>query len=169
MKKLTFAILTLITVTSIFTSCLKSDVNTTPLVQPAAQKDTIQKFITTKGYNMIELKDVNGNATGLMYQVLAIGDTVNNRLSNTKPVGVIKYKGTLLDDTVFDESSNAQFNFATTNFVQAFTFGATYIGKGGHIRLVTPSLYGYGSQAHGKITPNSPLFFDIELLDVKAQ
>ena len=54
------------------------------------------------------------------------------------------------------------------DYISAFNFAILSIGKGGHIRLVTPSKYGYGSRASSKIPANSPLFFDIEVVDVTA-
>lgn len=38
---------------------------------------------------------------------------------------------------------------------------------GSVIRIITPSYYGYGNRNMGSIPPNSPLFFEIEVIDIK--
>lgn len=38
---------------------------------------------------------------------------------------------------------------------------------GAHFRIIMPSLYGYGNQATGKIPANSPLDFEIKILDLE--
>ncbi len=165
MKKLFVGILSLVTMSVLFTSCLKSDNTTYPQpVDPALEKDTIAKFIARHGYNMVE----DQNAKGYMYEILNPGSPTDT-ISNEKPIVTIKYKGTLLNDVVFDESSNAKFDLRLTSLIPGFSHALFKIGKGGHIRFVTPSAYAYGTRSQNKIPANSPLFFDIELIDVTAQ
>lgn len=38
---------------------------------------------------------------------------------------------------------------------------------GAHFRIIMPSLYGYGNQSQGKIPANSPLDFEIKVLDLE--
>ena len=38
---------------------------------------------------------------------------------------------------------------------------------GAHFRIIMPSLYGYGNQSQGKIPANSPLDFEIKILDLE--
>ena len=41
--------------------------------------------------------------------------------------------------------------------------------EGGHAKLVIPSKLGYGDVAYGNIEPNTPLVFDVYLIQVKEQ
>lgn len=168
MKKLIVGLVSLITFSALFTACMKNDVDNTPRYQdPALEKDSIDAFIAAKGYNMVELKN-SGVGTGLKYEILNYGDTTDGLITNEKPMAKVKYTGTLLNGQVFDSAENANWDMRRTSLIQAFQFGLFSIGKGGHIRLVTPSAYAYGSATQSKIPANSPLFFDIELLDVTA-
>jgi FKBP-type peptidyl-prolyl cis-trans isomerase len=75
----------------------------------------------------------------------------------------VKYKGMLLDGTVFDEGT-------TTNYVSAYIGGwqrtLPLLPKGTVATIYIPSELGYGTQANRSIPPNSVLVFDIELQDV---
>ncbi len=42
------------------------------------------------------------------------------------------------------------------------------IKKGGIIRIVTPSRWGYGNRSQGSIPANSPLYFEIKIIDIKS-
>ena len=171
MKKLIVGLVSLITFSALFTACMKNDVDNTPRYQdPALEKASIDSFINAKGYNMVELKE-NNVGTGLMYEILNYGDTTSTGIvSNLRPIAKVKYTGTLLNGDIFDSSTNANFDMRySQNYISSFNFAIFSIGKGGHIRFVTPSKYGYGNKASSKIPANSPLFFDVELLDVTAQ
>ncbi|MCU7694242.1 FKBP-type peptidyl-prolyl cis-trans isomerase [Haoranjiania flava] len=162
MKRTFLSLMTLFAIAITVSSCLKG---TEPLQprDPAAEKDTIQKFITSKGYTMVE----DALVQGLMYQIVARGSETDT-ISNSAPVIEITFKETLLDGTVTLESAKAVFNLLKTiPFSQGAMYSLSKIGKGGHIRLVTPSKYGYGPYIKGKVPANSPLFYDIELLDVR--
>ncbi|WP_447640232.1 MULTISPECIES: FKBP-type peptidyl-prolyl cis-trans isomerase [Chitinophagaceae] len=161
-------------------SCLKN--GDTPTTQtsyedPTLEISAIDHFTDSMGlFNM----QYDSYLTGFKYEIIERGDTVNNKLSSNNPVGVIKYIGKLMNGTGFDSSykqtdSVISIDFSTTNVISAWQYVLTYsastikIGKGGHIRFVTPSAYAYGSTGYGSVIPaNAPLFFDIELKDVKS-
>ena len=87
----------------------------------------------------------------------------------------VNYTGRLLNGTVFDSNQLPEFNH-----VQPFDFtvgkgmvikgwdeGLKSFNKGGKGKLIIPARMGYGDQGTGKIPPNSPLVFEIEVVDVK--
>lgn len=81
----------------------------------------------------------------------------------------VKYKGQLLDGTVFDSTRTVpyQFTLGRQPVIQGWVDGLKYFKNGGKGHLLIPSTLGYGSQGMGKIPPNAALVFDIEITDVK--
>jgi len=80
----------------------------------------------------------------------------------------VRYKGTLLDGTVFDEvAEDADPIRLTLNRVVAgWTEGLQLIGEGGKIQLFLPAELAYGEQGNQGIGPNNALIFDVELTKV---
>lgn len=160
-------------------SCLKNDntpTNTKPPQDPSLELKTIDSFANAMGYYNMRYDQ---NLAGFKYEIIDQGDTVNAKLTSSKPVGVIKYIGKMMNGVAFDSSykmtdSSTTFDFSRIQVISAWQYVLTYsgskikIGKGGHIRFITPSKYAYGAYANGPIPANSPLFFDIYLKDVKA-
>ena len=163
MKRTFLSLMTLFAIAITVSSCLKG---TEPLQprDPAAEKDTIQKFITSKGYTMVE----DENLKGLMYEIVNKGSATDT-ISKDKPVAVVKYKGMLLNSTVFGESENQSFDLRNAGgLIPSFYTALFKVGKGGQIRFVTPSAYAYGPYVKGSIPANSPLYFEIEVTDIKS-
>lgn len=137
------------------------------------------------------------DSTGIWYEVLAPGqsDSYTYKLNSVgqivAPTVEVKYKGQLLNGTVFDETSDSVVNKKTfktslgTNIIRAWvyafipneftyngqrlpTYGLTGTGlkKGSKIRFVTPSPWGYDDKSVDKIPANSPLVFEIEVVDI---
>jgi FKBP-type peptidyl-prolyl cis-trans isomerase FkpA len=85
----------------------------------------------------------------------------------------VNYTGTLLDGTAFDSSLNPgrepfEFQLGIGQVIRGWDEGIPYFREGGKGKLIIPSAMGYGEQGSGgKIPPNSPLVFDIQLLEVK--
>ncbi len=162
-------------------SCLKND--STPDSQitfqdPTLEISAIDHFTDSMGYYNMQY---DNRYTGFKYEIIERGDTINGAISSNYPVGLLKYKATLLNgkgiDSTYNQSadSTVSWNFAQQSVIGAWmltflNYGASFkIGKGGHILFVTPSAYAYGSStAYTAIPPNSPLFFDIELKDVRS-
>jgi FKBP-type peptidyl-prolyl cis-trans isomerase FkpA len=81
----------------------------------------------------------------------------------------VTYRGRLMNNTVFDSSVNVNSpaTFAYNSVIPAFQFALSKIRKGGRIRFVTPSSLAYGCSGSGSTIPaNSPLFFEVNLIDV---
>lgn len=109
--------------------------------------------------------------SGLYYNISEQGGNVRPSLSDELEV---RYVGRLLaDDTsIFDQTdgqSTAKLRLAAV--IQGWQIGMPFIGRGGEIRLYVPSNLAYGSQSRldadgNEVIPaNSPLIFDIELVD----
>ena len=79
------------------------------------------------------------------------------------------YKGYLVNDTVFDQSTlsyNNPATFSLASVIKGWQIGIPLIGVGGKIKLLVPSALGYGSVAKTLIPANSVLIFDIEIVDI---
>lgn len=176
-----FLSLAVVASTVLMASCLKNDNSpnqpNTPVQDPSLEIAQINRFTDSMGFtNMV----YDPALTGFKYEILDRGDTVNNKLTSNMPVGAVRYIGKLMNGFAFDSSykltdSALIIDFSKTQVIAAWQYVLTYassktkIGKGGHIRFVTPSAYGYGGVSNGKLIPaNSPLFFDIYLKDVRS-
>lgn len=78
-----------------------------------------------------------------------------------------KYKGYRLDGKVFDQSVNG-ISFGLTQVITGWTLGLQKFKKGAVGKLIIPSPFAYGQSGAGADIPaNTPLVFDIELVDFK--
>lgn len=88
----------------------------------------------------------------------------------------VNYVGRLLDGTVFDEGEDTFFDLQTLvgSWHVVFFPGAQGgllekgLQVGDKIRFVMPSYWGFGPEAQPKIPANSPLDFEIEVLELQA-
>lgn len=126
-----------------------------------AEKSILENFNTSIGMNATR------HSTGVYYEILAPGSLNKPILSSTI---YVKYKGTFLNGTVFDQQINPGFTgFILNNLIDGWKSTIPLIGKGGKIRLSVPSALAYGCQGQASgataIPPNTPLYFEIELVD----
>lgn len=103
--------------------------------------------------------------SGLQYEVLSAGEGAKPAATDTVKV---HYKGTLLDGTEFDSSyaRGEPAQFPLNRVISGWTEGLQLMNTGAKFRFHIPSELAYGARATGKITPNSTLIFDVELLEV---
>lgn len=109
---------------------------------------------------------VQTTESGLQYKILEAGSDVKAGPADTVWV---KYKGTLLDGTVFDEVPEDAEPIALTldRVIPGWTEGLQLVGEGGKIQLFIPSDLAYGEAgAQQTIEPNSTLIFDVEVAKV---
>ena len=113
------------------------------------------------------IKDNNINATkdesGLYYQIITPGIGSANITANSRVT--IKYEGKLLNGKVFDNGGGKEQTFVLGGLIQGWQIGLPKIQKGGEIRLLIPPSLGYGDRSTGEIPANSPLDFNIKLIN----
>lgn len=143
---------------SLFTSCGKNDTSGCQPVPVASEKAQMVAFCNANNINYSE------DASGLLYQIITPGSLFTPISTSTVSV---TYTGKLFNGTVFDSTSSPVM-VALTNVIDGWKIGIPLIKKGGRIKLIIPSALAYSCSGSGNgIPPNSPLFFDVTLLDVK--
>ncbi len=106
--------------------------------------------------------------TGLQYKVLAEGSGAAPKPEDTC---VVKYRGTLIDGTEFDNSEKAPggtANFPANRVIPGWTQALTNMSPGAKWQLFIPSNLAYGEAGNRNIAPNSTLLFDVELVSFTA-
>ena len=127
-----------------------------------------------------EFKDVN-NSIYVFWEV-SVDPEVNDELLRLDTVKV-DYVGSLLTNEVFDTSIeqvakdndiyNSQRKYVPLVFplggsvIPGFEFAVSLMRVGEKATVIFPSRLGYGTQAQNAIPSNSPLIFQLELLQVK--
>lgn len=121
------------------------------------------KFLAENG----KKPGIETTASGLQYQVLQAATGATPKASDTVRVN---YKGTLLDGTVFDDSSQhgGPAEIPLSQVVPGWQEGIALMPVGSKYRLWIPSRLGYGERGTpgGPIPPNATLVFEVELLGI---
>lgn len=100
--------------------------------------------------------------SGQKYIITQEGTGPNPNILSTVTV---RYKGYLLDGTVFDQTSgSATATFPLQNLIEAWQEGIPLLKPGGKGTFFSPSALAYGPNGVAGIPPNSPLIFEIELV-----
>lgn len=113
-------------------------------------------------------KGVTTTASGLQYEVIAMGDGPKPRATDTVEV---HYRGTLLDGTEFDSSyrRGQTATFPLNGVIRGWTEGVQLMPVGSKFRFFIPPELAYGARGAGTaIGPNATLIFEVELLDIKG-
>jgi FKBP-type peptidyl-prolyl cis-trans isomerase FkpA len=110
---------------------------------------------------------------GIAYAALPAAVKIQTIKAGTGPsptdddVALISYKGTLPDGRVFDQS--AQYLSVPGRDIPGMTRAIEKMQVGGRYHVVIPPSLAYGDKQTGPIPPNTPLNFDIALLDYKSR
>ena len=155
MKK-TLGLLFVISV--LLNSCGKSDVSGCQPASVASERTQMIAYCNSNSINYTE------EVSGLLYEIIVPGSGVS---PNTTSVISVVYTGKLFTGTTFDATANP-ISLSLSSVIDGWKIGLPLIKKGGRIKLVIPSALAYSCTGAGNsIPPNTPLFFDVTLTDVK--
>ena len=121
-------------------------------------RDKEEKFLAANA----KKEGVQVSASGLQYRIINEGNEV-------KPAGAdtiwVRYKGQLLDGTVFDQTpeDGDAARLYLNRVVRGWTEGLQLIGEGGEIELYIPAKLGYGDNGTRGIEPGATLIFNVSL------
>jgi len=157
MKKILLPLI--LSLVTLVTACKKDtcDEAESSIVASSSEITTIQNYLTANGLTATQ------HSSGFFYNIITQGSSTTPTLCASVTV---RYKGTLLNGSVFDESTT-NVSFLLKNLIVGWQKGIPLIQKGGKIKLYLPPSLGYGSSSSGSIPGNSTLIFDIELIGVE--
>jgi peptidyl-prolyl cis-trans isomerase len=128
----------------------------------ALKREKYEALIKQKFPNAIK------NESGIFYTIVKEGKGAQAQAGKTLSM---KYKGSLLDGTVFDDSDMREpltFVAGAGQLIAGFDQQAVQMTVGEKRTIVIPPELGYGSRgAGGFIPPDAYLVFELELLSVK--
>jgi len=105
--------------------------------------------------------------SGLVYKAIREGKGASPTVADTVKV---HYRGMLANGNEFDSSyaRNAPAEFPLGGVIPCWTEGVQKMKVGGKAKLTCPAGLAYGERGAGggKIPPNSPLQFEVELLEI---
>lgn len=144
---------------SLFTGCSRNN-GCTP-VSVGSERAQLEAFNASIGMN------ATLDSRGFFHEILVQGS--NNRPQQVSTI-FVRYKGTFLDGKVFDQQTvPGATGFVLNNLIDGWKYALPMIGKGGKIRISVPSALAYGCQGESRgsvaIPPNTPLYFELELVD----
>ncbi len=112
-------------------------------------------------------EEVSTTASGLQYEVLEEGSGAKPGPQSTV---VTHYHGTFIDGTVFDSSvqRGEPAEFGVHQVIPGWTEALQMMSVGDKWRIACPPKLAYGEQGAGdSIPPNTPLVFEIHLIEIK--
>jgi FKBP-type peptidyl-prolyl cis-trans isomerase FkpA len=156
--KLMKSIILLFFIALIFITCnKKNDAGCSP-VKPDTEFAQMTTFCDANGITYT----VDSN--GIYYQVIDQGSGVT---PNMNSVITVTYTASTLDGNVVDNTTSPV-SKPLSDFIEGWRLAIPYIQKGGHIKMVLPSSLAYGCTGISNlIAPNSPLYYDVILVDVQ--
>lgn len=151
----------LLIATILFASCVKSGSGSQSCtdVSPIAEEGQMISFCEANGINYTR------DSSGIYYEIMDPGTGMHPTLYS---IITTTYVGKYLSGVTFD-SSLAPYTSELGSLIRGWQIGLPKIGEGGRIKMVIPSslCYGcYGVPLSG-LPPNTILYFDVQLLDVK--
>lgn len=160
-------------------SCVDSDQTQEVILE--RDKEAIQKFLQENPISSV--KEYSEPIEGFyMFWQVSVKPERNNLLRGDTVT--VNYIGKTLDKKIFDTSieqvakDNGIFN-ATRKYqplryavgygftITGFEFALSMMHQGEKATVIFPSRLGYGTQSSGSIPANSPLIFELDLVQVK--
>ncbi len=122
---------------------------------------------TKKEHKAEQTGTTTAQVTELTKQVVKEG---TGKVAEDGMIAVVHYTGTFLDGRKFDSSLDAgkpfSFVLGAGQVIKGWDIGVKGMKVGEKIKLLIPSAMAYGERGVGPIPPNTPLQFEVELLDV---
>jgi FKBP-type peptidyl-prolyl cis-trans isomerase len=139
------------------------------IVTSACKKEVDQQEIDRlqiEDYVMANNLSVTADPSGLFY---AITDAGNGRQPELTDEVEVRYKGYLLDGTVFDQTDLGKTDvFYLGSLIPGWQIGIPLLREGGKGVFIHPSYLAFGSRgARDLVGPNEVLVFEIELLSIR--
>ena len=140
-------------------SCKKNDNACTP-VSADAESEQLTAFCNAHTINYT----VDSN--GIYYQVI---DQGSGSTPNSNSIVTVTYTASTLDGNVIEDKTAKPVKQPLSDFIEGWRIALPYIQKGGRIKMVIPSSLAYGCTGISdlKLAPNSPLYYDVVLIDVE--
>ena len=140
---------------TLFISCSKD--NSTPIDYVAQNEKDISEFISNNNLS------AQRSDTGLYYVIKDPGTGAQPTATSNVTVA---YKGTFLNGTIFDASTNAGITIGLDQVIKGWTEGIPHFKAGGSGMLLIPAHLGYGNYDYRGIPGGSVLIFEINLISV---
>ena len=107
--------------------------------------------------------------SGLQYRQLQAPAKATARKPTWASTVQVRYRGTLIDGTVFDETKPAEppAEFEAGGVIKGWQEALVSMHEGDKWETVIPSDLAYGCKGKNSIKPDQVLVFEIELLKVK--
>lgn len=164
-----------------FVSCIDEDQTQEVIFQE--NKEAIEQYLEENPFDGAVKEYGLVNDAFYVFWETSVSESVNSGMLVGDTV-MLNYTGRLLSDVVFDSSIEqvAKDNQVFQNgrdyepltfpnglgaFLNGFEFGISKMRAGEKATVIFPSTMGYGSQVRDRIPANSPLIFEIELIQVK--
>ena len=142
--------ITLLFVLFTFITCSKKNDPGCISVTPQSESAQIAAFCDANGISYTV------DANGIYYQIIDQGSGITPNATST------------LDGNVVEDKSTSPVTEALSDFIEGWRIALPYIQKGGHIKMIIPSSLAYGCTGiPNLIAPNSPLYYDVVLIDVQ--
>lgn len=134
--------------------------------------DAVLSKLESNKTQTVEKKDTsmeNQAVTELKKEDIVVG---SGKEATAGALVTVNYKGTFLDGKVFDTSLQPGrepfvFQLGAGMVIEGWDVGVAGMKVGGKRKLTIPSDMAYGSRGAGAaIPPNTPLLFEVELLEV---
>lgn len=177
MKIRIFALLSLIAGSFALASCIDDEATNEVIL--ANDKAAIKTYLDTT--SIVNVKELHDEVTGLrmIWQEVAPSDTIETfYLGDTITVN---YTGKFLSNKVFETTiksvaiDNGIYNengkyepveFLLGGVILGFQYGISNMEIGEKATVFVPSEFAYGREGNRNIGPNTPLIFELELVEV---
>lgn len=159
-------------------SCIDSDETEDAIL--VEDKRAIEQYLEDNPISSV--KELNDEVTGI--RILWQEVSNSGKLPTNLDTATVDYTGRLLSDRVFDTSIEAvavennifsdlrnyipiKFTVGRGMLIVGFEYAIEQMEEGDKATVIMPSLFGYGNSGSGDIPPNSPLIFELNLIEVK--